>query len=166
MDVKIRPLKVIEVPKISRFRKKYDYSSPVSDGVTGSRIFIVYTIFKMLLQKRRIVTLVAEINNEIVGYLTLIFGRTGKFQGNVYLTSAAVKEDMRSRGIGSKLFKEAEDLARQRNARRIEFDVFADNTRAVELYKRLGYEVEGRKRQAVQSSLGTDDLLFMAKILD
>ncbi len=165
MEVKIRPLRFTEIPKMLEFRRHYDYRSPLTDGAVKQEVSVIHMLLKHLWYRDRLVTLVADEGGEIVGYTTLVLGKSKKFQGNVYLVSAAVCESMRGRGIGTKLFNEAERYARTRSARRIELDVFARNEGAVKLYERLGYEVEGRKRKAVSSPMGDDDLIFMAKLL-
>lgn len=166
MEVKIRPLRLSEIPKLLEFRKRYDYRSPLAtDGAVAQDASPLHMFLKALWHKDRLVTLVAEEGGEIIGYTTLVLGKGKKFSGNTYLVSAAVREDKRGAGVGTKLFEAAEVNARSRNARRIELDVFAKNDRAVKLYERLGYEIEGRKRKAVDGPLGTDDLIFMAKLL-
>ena len=110
-------------------------------------------------------TFIALRDKEVLGYISIVFGKYKKFQGNAYLVSAAVKKEERGQGIGTKLFRAVEGHARENGTRRIEFDVFSSNKRALELYKRLGYEVEGVKRRAVENKQGSDDLVFMAKFL-
>lgn len=164
--VTVRPLKLTEVPEILVFRQENDYHTPFADKVSKARLgSVIYTMLKMIWHGNHLVTLVAEKEGRIVGYVTVVFGKNRKFKGNVYLVSVAVKESERGKGIGSLLFKTIEKLALERGARRIEFDVFSKNEDAVRLYERLGYEVEGRKRRAVENNDGYDDLIFMAKLL-
>jgi RimJ/RimL family protein N-acetyltransferase len=47
--------------------------------------------------------------------------------------------------------------------RRIQLKVFARNTGALRLYHRLGYEVEGTRRQAIKIGDSYEDLIEMAK---
>ncbi len=111
-------------------------------------------------------TFVAVRDRDILGYISLVFGKSKKFRGNTYLVSAAVKDGARVQGIGTQLFNTIETHARERGAHRVEFEVFAKNAKALKLYKRLGYEIEGVKRRAVQNNEDYDDLIFMAKFLD
>lgn len=57
----------------------------------------------------------------------------------------------------------AEKASRARGVRRMELEVFAKNTKAIELYKRLGYVQEGLKKGAVEDNDGFDDIVVMAK---
>jgi GNAT superfamily N-acetyltransferase len=54
-----------------------------------------------------------------------------------------VKEELRSRGIGTRIMEEAEDVARARGRRRMAIGVDLANTRAQALYQRRGYVDSG-----------------------
>jgi putative acetyltransferase len=59
----------------------------------------------------------------------------------------AVRDDWQGRGVGTALLQAAVDLAdRWLNVLRLELDVFVDNTPAIRLYERFGFEIEGRRR--------------------
>ena len=59
-----------------------------------------------------------------------------------YLQAIAVETSLQGKGIGSKLMKSVEDLARQRGAKRLALDVSAKNVHARQLYERRGFSVE------------------------
>jgi len=161
--VNIRALKLWEIPKLLKFRSMYDYTATAESG--GYQESVLYILLKALWFGDRMMTLIAERNGEIVGYVSAAFGKHAKFRGNVYIVSAAVSSVERGKGIGTQLFNEVERYASSRGTRRIELEVFAQNTGALNLYKRLGYEIEGMKRRAVESGGKYDDLIFMAKLL-
>ena len=119
---------------------------------------------RMVLSRGRMITLVAKKNKKMVGYVSLIFPRFSKLKGNAYLT-ISVREPYRSKGVGSELMYNAEELAKKAGAKRIELEVFAKNERALRLYERLGYEKEGIKKRAVTLPSGFDDIVFMAKFI-
>lgn len=58
--------------------------------------------------------------------------------------------EYRGRGIGRQLLQACIAKARAKGITRIELEVRADNTRAIGLYKALGFEVEAIKRQAMR----------------
>ena len=62
----------------------------------------------------------------------------------------SVLKDHRGRGIGTQLLKALESWARRKGLRRIECAAFSNNTTGIRLYRRLGYRIEGRRRQAVE----------------
>lgn len=163
-DIKIRELDLWEIPKLLSFRAEHDYRYP-ADKILG-RESALYSLLKALWHGERMKVIVASRGKDLVGYVSLVFGKQRKFQGNTYIVSAAVSASERGRGIGTLLFNAAEVYARARGSRRVELEVFSRNTGALELYKRLGYEVEGVKRKAVESNGEFDDLIFMAKFVN
>ncbi len=68
------------------------------------------------------------------------------------------------RGIGSEAIRFLEDEARARGYRRLECMVTGTNPRAERLYRRLGYEREGVKRQAFAIDGRFEDLILMGKV--
>jgi ribosomal protein S18 acetylase RimI-like enzyme len=163
-DITIRRLQIFEIPQLLRFRSRNDYKAP-ADG-EGQSESLLYSVLKVLWHGDRMMTLVAEKGSQIKGYVSLIFGKGHKFRGNVYIVSAAVDAAERGQGIGTKLFEAVERYAREKQARRLELEVFDRNTGAIKLYQRLGYQIEGIKRRAVENGRDYDDLVFMAKLLN
>ncbi len=164
-SVVIRPLEWLELPRYMNLRKSIEDEAEHLVVSRGERKeTIIHVAAKMILTGERTRTLVAVENGKLVGYLNTIFAKFRKLRGNAYITMA-VRDSHRGLGVGTRLLKAAEDFARSRNARRIELEVFGKNKGAIKLYERLGYEHEGRKKNAVQSSDGPDDILFMAKTL-
>ena len=65
-------------------------------------------------------------------------------EGDYYVSNMAVYPELRRLGFGTKLFKVIEEEARAAGSQRIVLDVETDNTKAVKLYRRLGYNIEKR----------------------
>jgi RimJ/RimL family protein N-acetyltransferase len=76
----------------------------------------------------------------------------------------SVAKPFRGQGIGSRLVATGEDWCRSRSVRRLELEVI-DGNPAVALYQRLGFDIEGRKREAIKVGNGLRDVIIMAKIL-
>lgn len=75
-------------------------------------------------------------------------------------------QEVRGRGLGRRLMREAIDAARRQGMERIELEVFASNTRAIALYESLGFQHEGRKRRVRKLDGVYDDDVLMALLLD
>jgi ribosomal protein S18 acetylase RimI-like enzyme len=73
-----------------------------------------------------------------------------------------VHKDFRRRGIGRKLIDQAISRAKKLGLERIELEVFASNTPAIKLYKKLGFMVEGVKKKARKLDGIYDDMIQMA----
>ena len=63
-----------------------------------------------------------------------------------YLGGLAIHPAFVGKGFGKKMMEEIIDLANQEGYKRIELSVATENLKAVELYKKMGFEVEGTMR--------------------
>ncbi len=61
-----------------------------------------------------------------------------------------MKEEHQRKGIGSALMKAVEDWANQRNISRLELSVMEHNDAALQLFKKLGFEHEGTRVNAIK----------------
>ena len=86
----------------------------------------------------------AEHGNEIVGFLGAYAGALKRARGIVYIAHVGVRKAWRSRGVGSALFAAIDDWARAQNAWRLDLRVDTQNARAIALYEKYGFAVEGR----------------------
>ena len=105
--------------------------------------------------------IVAERQNEVVGYLKLDPGRYESVARTARL-QMAVRSDLRGKGIGAELLRHAIGWAEGGALDRIEVFVRENNPRAMALYKRFGFVEEGRLRQRVRLADGRriDDLVL------
>ena len=76
---------------------------------------------------------------DVVGFLS---------KGNYYISNVAVYPEYRGRGVGKKLFFEAEKNARKAGSDILALDVETDNFKAIEIYKKNGFVIE--KENSVQ----------------
>lgn len=90
---------------------------------------------------------VAEMNGEIVGYIMcrievglLNLGLSGLAKKG-HVVSVAVKPEHRRKGIGEGLVGKAMESMRLYNGRQCYLEVRVTNTSAIELYKKLGFDV-------------------------
>ena len=109
--------------------------------------------------------LVAEAGGEIVGALSL---RGDARQARVHETNLGITiaTDYRGKGIGTRMIEEAIEWAKASPVvKRIELAVFARNQRAIDLYTRLGFEVEGCLKDALYKDGEYIDDILMALLL-
>lgn len=74
--------------------------------------------------------------------------------------------EWRGRGVGARLMGAVLDASRRRGFSRIALTVRADNERAIRLYRRMGFEIEGRLRRGMRIDDQFHDLLAMALLFD
>jgi ribosomal protein S18 acetylase RimI-like enzyme len=72
----------------------------------------------------------------------------------------------RSMGIGKALMEQAIKTAQKHGYTRLELSVRAGNSRAIELYKKLGFEIEGVKRCQARIDGVYEDVLWMARLFE
>lgn len=125
---------------------------------------ILFAFIKAVIQRKRVHTLLALAGREPVGYITIVFGKFRKVGETAYIV-IGVRASFQGQGIGTSLMNEAEKFARSRNMHRMELEVFENNQGAVRLYEKLGYQIEGRRREAVKTSDGYSDIIWMGKLL-
>jgi putative acetyltransferase len=75
-----------------------------------------------------------------------------------------IEPQFQGRGIGTRAIRFLENEARSRGFLRMECMVAATNPGAIRLYRRLGYEQEGVKKQAFRLGNSYADLVLMGKI--
>ncbi len=102
---------------------------------------------------------------ELVGYLAIEGGTYRRERQRATLV-IGVLQSYTGQGIGSRLFQEMERWARQRGFRRLELTVMVHNQRALALYLRQGFMIEGLRRQALFVDGRYVDEYYMAKLLE
>jgi RimJ/RimL family protein N-acetyltransferase len=118
------------------------------------------------LRERRVgVYFIATESSEMIGFLGAFPGEFTRTRGIVYVAHVGVRETRRGRGIGSALFEALEAWARAQRARRLELRVDVGNARALALYRRSGFEIEGRVPDATRIGDQWRDHYWMSRPL-
>jgi putative acetyltransferase len=111
--------------------------------------------------------LVACAGDEIVGHAGLhpASARNAPRRAHAMWLGLVVRADWHGKGVGTRLMQALVDLADGwLNVFRIELTVFADNARAIALYRRFGFEVEGKHRSYALRGGRYVDAYFMARL--
>ena len=99
--------------------------------------------------------------DEVVGWCDILRFDQEAFRHGWRLGMGLLPE-VRGRGVGRRLAEAAIAAAKEQGAERIELEVFASNTRAIALYEKLGFVLEGVKRRARKLDDEYDDIVQMA----
>ena len=110
------------------------------------------------------VILVAEDGGALAGYAAAVGGPYRRNRRTAHLV-IGIREAVCGQGLGAEFFKELEAWARRQGLKRLELEVMVTNARAIALYKKSGFEVEGTRKDAVCVDGDYVDELYMAKIL-
>lgn len=163
----IRWIRLSDVPQLVAFKKAVTSESPflitypdeVEDVFEAKRFISIY-----LTDDRRIF-LVAEHEGQIVGMITLAGSSKRKVLHKAEL-GISVRKPYWGKGVGSALMREALRIARQKGFKKIQLEVMENNERAIKLYEKFGFEIEGKKKKAICMNGEYVDLLVMGKWLE
>lgn len=108
---------------------------------------------------------VAVAGGQVVGWCDVLPGEraTMRHAGRLGIGLLASHRD---KGFGARLIVSVLGEAKRRGLVRISLSVRADNTRAIRLYERLGFQHEGRARRTLRIDGDYADSLNMALMLD
>lgn len=122
-------------------------------------------MIKRMKESENSTILVAENNsNELVGYLFSIGGDAKRNRHTSYIV-VGISEGYRGEGVGTKLFKELEKWAIQHKIHRLELTVVTVNEAGLSLYEKMGFEIEGTKRNSLFIAGEFVDEYYMSKLI-
>jgi RimJ/RimL family protein N-acetyltransferase len=110
------------------------------------------------------IVIVAEIGDEMAGYVELVGGRFHRDRATSHVIIGILAQAS-GQGLGTRLMQEAERYAAGHGVHRLELNVMAHNSRAIALYERMGFAVEGRRRDCLWVNGRFRDELYMSKLL-
>lgn len=118
-----------------------------------------------ILAEGRSTIVVAEDQGELVGYLAVFGGNANRTKHVGYLVVGIV-EAHTGKGLGTSLFQAAEAWRAQTGLTKFELTVMVPNERVIALYKKMGFEVEGVKRNSIRMDGKYVDEYYMGKIFE
>ncbi|MBP0726569.1 GNAT family N-acetyltransferase [Bacillus sp. RG28] len=163
----IREIKVEDAERFVELIKEVESKADFMLMEAGERKITSEQQRKQLeqIEKRNNSTIfVAEQEEKLVGYLIVIGGSARRTKHSAYLVIGILK-DYRGCGIGTKLFKQLEEWAKAHNILRLELSVVTQNIVGLSLYKKMGFEIEGTKRNSLIIDNKFFNEYFMAKLL-
>lgn len=104
---------------------------------------------------------VALSGGEVVGWCD-VTPTTGEPHAHVGILGMGLLPAFRGRGFGKQLIQRALRSARAFGFQRVQLTVSQRNVNAIELYKKVGFEIEGLQRDAIQVDGAYENLILMA----
>ncbi len=145
----------IETATIKLLDKLYEIEKQSFQHEAFSKRLIGY-----LLRDYNAINLVARLNGEIVGFaIGRIEEEIGILYGHVFTLETL--PNYRHKGVGQKLLRLLEDMFEERGAVESRLEVREDNSAAINLYLKLGYEKAGK----IEGYYGNAPGLFFKKNL-
>lgn len=96
------------------------------------------------LEDGRSTILVAVADEQLIGYMIAIGGSVNRKKHSAYLV-LGVSEKYRGKGVASQLFNELFKWAKEKEFTRLELTVIKENEKAFQLYRKMGFVLEGEK---------------------
>ncbi|MGN1400803.1 MAG: GNAT family N-acetyltransferase [Bacillus sp. (in: firmicutes)] len=107
---------------------------------------------------------VAEEGDSLVGYLFVIGGRGERNRHTGYIV-IGIEGQMRGKGIGTSLFTAMEKWAAAKDLHRLELTVIEHNEAAKSLYRKMGFEEEGVKKDSLFVDGAYVNEIYMSKLI-
>jgi RimJ/RimL family protein N-acetyltransferase len=108
---------------------------------------------------------VAEDERQLVGFLGAYGGNFRRNRHSAYIV-IGIRQSFAGQGIGKQLFEALEKWAVDHDLHRLELTVMCHNERAIRLYQKMGYKIEGVKQDSLWINGEFVNEYYMAKILD
>lgn len=97
------------------------------------------------LKKDNEAVFVVEVENMLVGYASVIGGHLNRTKHKASVVTGILQE-YAGKGVGSRLFDSLMLWAKESPLRRLELTVMIHNERAIALYQKFGFQIEGRQK--------------------
>ncbi|MEK4425518.1 GNAT family N-acetyltransferase [Solibacillus sp. FSL K6-1523] len=107
---------------------------------------------------------IASEGDRILGYMIVQNEKSRRVAHRAYIV-IGVHSDSRGKGVGKALFTSVLSWAKQVELHRLELTVIATNEIAVHLYKNMGFEIEGVKKDSLFIDGQYVDEYYMARLL-
>jgi RimJ/RimL family protein N-acetyltransferase len=117
-----------------------------------------------VLQTENHTVIVADAGDRLAGYVEATGGTFGRNRHGAFLVLGVLRAHS-GQGTGTRLLQAVEAWARDRGLRRLELTVMTHNAAAVSLYRKMGFAIEGTRRDSLLVSGRYVDEYLMAKIL-
>lgn len=164
----VRRLGLDDAEAYRRLCLQLDRETPYRLYGPGERMDILRVYaeeIEAIVRNPRSCLIAAEENGLLVGYL-VAYGRTAPRVSHVVTVAVGILQSHTGRGIGGRLFACLEVWARENGVHRIDLTVMTDNEPALKLYTRLGFNMEGRKRDSMKFGDRYIDEFYMSKLLE
>ena len=144
-----------------------DRETPYLDFAPGERSSEAFKLQQRIIADPSGMTgaiFLALMNGDAIGFLQAQIYPLQRLR-HTLIIEIGVRQQFVGNGVGKRLFAAVEQWARERHAHRLELTVAADNERAIALYRRCGFTLEGKRRDALMHDGAYMDEYLMGKLL-
>ena len=165
--IKVRQIKAEDAEKYMKLYSKLDEETNFRLYEPGERkISLNEQIAEIenMINDGNSTIIVAEDKEELVGYLGA-FSRSQNRVKHIVTIGIAILQSHVGMGIGTMFFKEMEAWAKEHNKHRLELTVMDNNPSAYALYRKMGFEVEGVKKDSLFVNGEYINDIYMSKLI-
>lgn len=165
--IKVRHIKVEDAEKYMNLYSKLDDETDFRLYEPNERKISISQQIKeieFLIGNDNSTIIVAQDGDLLVGYLSA-YGRSQTRIRHIVNIGIAILQSHRGQGIGTLLFKEVEAWAKKHNKHRLELTVMENNPHAYGLYRKMGFEVEGLKKDSMFIDGKYINDIYMSKLI-
>lgn len=115
-------------------------------------------------QERSQFWIVEDDKENLGGFLAIIGQSNWRNRHSAYIVIGILKA-YQGQGLGKKLFYQMEEWAKEKEFHRLELTVMKHNNRALQLYLKMGFEIEGVKRNSLRVNGEFVDEYYLSKLI-
>jgi ribosomal protein S18 acetylase RimI-like enzyme len=165
--MEIRHIRVDDAEKFMQLVRRVENEAKymlLEPGERNTSIDKQMKLIENILKENHSTIFVAEESAELVGYLIAIGNKAKRKRHSVYLV-IGILQSYRGKGIGTRLFRKLEEWAKKHKLRRLELTVVTRNDAGIGLYQKMGFEIEGTKKDSLLLEGEFVDEYYMAKLI-
>lgn len=106
---------------------------------------------------------VAETDGKLTGHVVINRGRYQHNRHTARLESGVLKK-FQNQGVGTRLLEQAVQWAKDHDIKRLEISIMIHNLKAVYLYKKMGFQIEGMRKKSLLVNEKYADEYYMARL--
>jgi RimJ/RimL family protein N-acetyltransferase len=166
-EVQIRQALPGDALVLNALLNQIDRETPYLGFMPGERSPQTWKVQREIIEDRsgsRGAIFLAYRDTEAVGFLQAQICPLQRLR-HILTIEIGLRERFTGYGIGNRLFETVEHWARIRQVHRLELTVATQNERALALYKKRGFAIEGTRRHAMLIDSRYVDDYLMAKLL-
>ena len=163
MNITIRELNPADLENFHQLQMSLDQETSFMMLEPGERIKNISSLEKLVtgdLHK----FFVAEAGGKFLGYIHGVLASPRRIRHRALIIIGILKE-AQSQGLGTNFFQHFENWALKNNIHRMYLTVICSNEKAIALYKKMGFEIEGTEKDSMLIDGEYVDQYLMSKLL-
>jgi RimJ/RimL family protein N-acetyltransferase len=150
MNLLIRPVKVEDAYAFLNLCNEIDESGWMlyEPGERKTTVAEQEKQLEKIIAQQNSIILVCEEKEVLIGYIGAFGGTVNRTRHGAYLV-LGVSSRHRGKGVASQLFKRLFNWAKEKQLTRLELTAIKENSKAVNLYKKMGFVIEGDRKHSL-----------------